>query len=218
MIIDCHGHVSPPLALWAWKANIMAHRGEHGRRPPEMTDEEILYYANKVELSPVGHIDMLDRNGTQLQLLSPAPVSDGTQRQACAGGVLVHGRNQQHHRKNGETHPGSLRRHMRAAASGWRAHRERAPGAGALRKKIGGSRVVCSIRTRTKTAAKRRRRWAIGIGIRSMKSFASSTFLLTSMLPDRIPNARPTRFTSSTRNRSPFTDWSIPTCSRTFLI
>ena len=77
MIIDCHGHVSPPLALWAWKANIMAHRGEHGGRPPEMTDEEILYHANKVELSPVGHIDMLDRNGTQLQLLSPRPFQMG---------------------------------------------------------------------------------------------------------------------------------------------
>jgi OH-DDVA meta-cleavage compound hydrolase len=73
MIIDCHGHVSPPAELWAYKANLMSHRGEHGRRMPELTDEEILRAANKVEMAPCGHLDMLDRVGTHLQLLSPRP-------------------------------------------------------------------------------------------------------------------------------------------------
>jgi 4-oxalmesaconate hydratase len=73
MIIDCHGHVSPPSDLWAYKANILSHRGEHGRRMPEVSDEEILHYANRVEMAPAGHIDMLDRVSTQLQLLSPRP-------------------------------------------------------------------------------------------------------------------------------------------------
>jgi OH-DDVA meta-cleavage compound hydrolase len=73
MIIDCHGHVSPPTELWAFKAHILSHRGEHGRRMGEVTDEEILHYANKVEMAPCGHIDMLDRVGTDLQLLSPRP-------------------------------------------------------------------------------------------------------------------------------------------------
>jgi OH-DDVA meta-cleavage compound hydrolase len=73
MIIDCHGHVSPPTELWAFKAHILSHRGEHGRRMGEVTDEEILHYANKVEMAPCGHIDMLDRVGTDVQLLSPRP-------------------------------------------------------------------------------------------------------------------------------------------------
>lgn len=73
MIIDCHGHVSPPAELWAYKALIMSHRGEHGRKMAEVTDEEILHYANKVEMAPCGHIDMLDRVKTDMQLISPRP-------------------------------------------------------------------------------------------------------------------------------------------------
>ncbi|HVO94273.1 MAG TPA: amidohydrolase family protein [Terriglobales bacterium] len=73
MIIDCHGHVSAPAELWTYKANILSHRGEHGRRMAEVTDEEILFYANKKEMAPCGHLDMLDRAGTTMQLLSPRP-------------------------------------------------------------------------------------------------------------------------------------------------
>lgn len=60
MIIDCHGHVSAPAELWVYKAHILSHRGEHGRKMPEVTDEEILHYANKKEMAPVGHLDMFD--------------------------------------------------------------------------------------------------------------------------------------------------------------
>ena len=73
MIIDCHGHVSPPAELWVYKAHIMSHRGEHGRKMPDVTDEDILFYANKKEMAPAGHLDMLDRYGTDMQLLSPRP-------------------------------------------------------------------------------------------------------------------------------------------------
>jgi len=73
MIIDCHGHVSPPAELWAYKASILSHRGEHGRRINEITDAEILHYANKVEMAPCGHMDMLHRVGTDMQMLSPRP-------------------------------------------------------------------------------------------------------------------------------------------------
>ncbi len=73
MIIDCHGHVSPPTELWAYKASILSHRGEHGRRMAEVSDEEILHAANKKEMAPCGHLDMLDRVGTTMQLLSPRP-------------------------------------------------------------------------------------------------------------------------------------------------
>lgn len=73
MIIDCHGHLSPPPELWVYKSHIISHRGEHGRRMPEVSDEDILYYANKKEMAPCGHLDMLDAVGTDLQLLSPRP-------------------------------------------------------------------------------------------------------------------------------------------------
>lgn len=73
MIIDCHGHVSAPLELWAYKASLLSHRGEHGRKMPEITDEEILRYANKKEMAPCGHLDMLDRVGVDVQLMSPRP-------------------------------------------------------------------------------------------------------------------------------------------------
>jgi 4-oxalmesaconate hydratase len=73
MIIDCHGHVSPPAELFAYKALIMSHRGEHGRKIAEISDEDILYYANKKEMAPCGHLDMLDHVKTDMQLISPRP-------------------------------------------------------------------------------------------------------------------------------------------------
>ncbi|MBL8552110.1 MAG: amidohydrolase [Hyphomonadaceae bacterium] len=73
MIIDCHGHVSAPAELWVYKSLLLSHRGEHGRRFPEVSDAEILAAANKKEMAPCGHLDMLDRVGTNLQLLSPRP-------------------------------------------------------------------------------------------------------------------------------------------------
>lgn len=73
MIIDCHGHVSAPAELWAYKASILSHRGFHGRGKVNVTDEELRIAANKKEMAPVGHIDMLKKNGTDRQLLSPRP-------------------------------------------------------------------------------------------------------------------------------------------------
>jgi 4-oxalmesaconate hydratase len=73
MIIDCHGHVSAPAELWAYKALILSHRGAHGRGKVNVTDDEIRIAANKKEMAPVGHLDMLKRVGTDMQLLSPRP-------------------------------------------------------------------------------------------------------------------------------------------------
>ena len=33
MIIDIHGHVTAPDKLYVYKANILSHRGAHGRGP-----------------------------------------------------------------------------------------------------------------------------------------------------------------------------------------
>ncbi|MDB5728013.1 MAG: ligY, partial [Noviherbaspirillum sp.] len=73
MIIDCHGHVSAPAELWAYKAGILSHRGAHGRGKVSISDEELIAAANKKEMAPVGHLDMLKRNGTDMQLISPRP-------------------------------------------------------------------------------------------------------------------------------------------------
>jgi len=73
MIIDCHGHVSAPAELWAYKAFILSHRGSHGRGKVSVSDEEIREAVNRKEMAPVGHLDMLDRAGINMQLISPRP-------------------------------------------------------------------------------------------------------------------------------------------------
>ena len=73
MVIDCHGHVSAPAELWAYKASVLSHRGAHGRGKVEVTDDEIRRAANKKEMAPVGHLDMLKRVRTDVQLISPRP-------------------------------------------------------------------------------------------------------------------------------------------------
>ena len=73
MIIDCHGHVSAPAELWAYKALVLSHRGFHGKGSVRVSDDELRTAANRREMAPVGHIDMLKKNGTDMQLLSPRP-------------------------------------------------------------------------------------------------------------------------------------------------
>lgn len=73
MIIDCHGHVSAPAELWAYKATLLSHRGSHGPGRLEISDDQLRAAANKKEMGPCGHLDLLKRNGTDLQMLSPRP-------------------------------------------------------------------------------------------------------------------------------------------------
>ncbi len=73
MIIDCHGHVSAPAELWAYKATLLAHRGSHGRGGVKISDEELIAAANKAEHWPAGHLDLLQRHRTDRQLISPRP-------------------------------------------------------------------------------------------------------------------------------------------------
>lgn len=73
MIIDCHGHVSAPAELWAYKSLVLSHRGSHGRGGVNVSDDELRIAANKKEMAPCGHLDMLNRHGTDLQLISPRP-------------------------------------------------------------------------------------------------------------------------------------------------
>ena len=73
MIIDCHGHVSAPAELWAFKATQLASRGTHGRGGVKVTDDDIHAAVNKAEIGPLGHLDYLKHHGTDMQLLSPRP-------------------------------------------------------------------------------------------------------------------------------------------------
>jgi 4-oxalmesaconate hydratase len=73
MIIDCHGHVSAPVEHWAHKALLLSHRGEHGKRPPALSDEQLIAALHKPEIGPCGHLEALNEAGTRVQLISPRP-------------------------------------------------------------------------------------------------------------------------------------------------
>jgi 4-oxalmesaconate hydratase/OH-DDVA meta-cleavage compound hydrolase len=73
MIIDCHGHVSAPAELWAYKASVMSHRGAHGKGKVEVSDDDIRRAVNRKEMAPKGHLDMLKTVGVDMQLVSPRP-------------------------------------------------------------------------------------------------------------------------------------------------
>lgn len=73
MIIDCHAHVSAPTQLWAYKANLLAARGSHGRGGVHVSDEEIMAGLHHKGPWPYGHLEYLDHVHTDLQLISPRP-------------------------------------------------------------------------------------------------------------------------------------------------
>ena len=75
MIIDVHGHVTAPDALYAWKANLLAHRGAHGVRPPGISDDELreAWLAPHPSFGNVSHLNHLDGAGINVQLISPRP-------------------------------------------------------------------------------------------------------------------------------------------------
>jgi predicted TIM-barrel fold metal-dependent hydrolase len=75
MKIDVHGHVSAPESLYAYKANLLAHRGAHGRGTAGVTDETLraaLTTPNK-SFGGKSHLEHLDEAGVDLQLISPRP-------------------------------------------------------------------------------------------------------------------------------------------------
>jgi len=73
VIIDCHGHVSAPAQLWAYKAGLLASRGSHGRGGVKVTDDEMRSALNAAEIGPKSHLDALTHHGTDVQLISPRP-------------------------------------------------------------------------------------------------------------------------------------------------
>jgi predicted TIM-barrel fold metal-dependent hydrolase len=75
MRIDVHGHVSAPEGLYAYKANLLAHRGAHGRGGTHLSDDDLraaLHAPNRA-FGNVSHLEHLDAAGIDLQLISARP-------------------------------------------------------------------------------------------------------------------------------------------------
>jgi OH-DDVA meta-cleavage compound hydrolase len=72
MIIDAHGHVTAPDSLYVYKAQLLSHRGAHGRHYG-VTDEDIKKALNAPVFGGSSHLDQLKEVGTDLQLNSPRP-------------------------------------------------------------------------------------------------------------------------------------------------
>jgi predicted TIM-barrel fold metal-dependent hydrolase len=75
VIIDVHGHVTAPMRLYAYKSELLASRGSHGKGRLSFTDEQIRE-ALEAPMPPFGglsHLDHLDAVGIDLQLTSPRP-------------------------------------------------------------------------------------------------------------------------------------------------
>jgi 4-oxalmesaconate hydratase len=74
MVIDVHGHLTAPDSLYAYKANILSHRGSHGRGKVEISDDEMIAFLNAPTFGTgKSHLGLLKEVGTDLQLLSPRP-------------------------------------------------------------------------------------------------------------------------------------------------
>jgi 4-oxalmesaconate hydratase len=66
MHVDVHGHVSAPLALYAYQAQLISARAFHGKGRVAASDEEIIDAARP-------HLAILDRLSIDQQFISPRP-------------------------------------------------------------------------------------------------------------------------------------------------
>jgi OH-DDVA meta-cleavage compound hydrolase len=74
MVIDVHGHLTAPDSLYVYKANILSHRGSHGRGKVEVSDDEMIAFLNEPTFNTgKSHFGLLKEVGTDMQLLSPRP-------------------------------------------------------------------------------------------------------------------------------------------------
>ncbi len=73
MIIDSHGHVTAPEKLYVYKANVLSHRGAHGRGSHGASDEEIKGALNAPVFGGSSHLQQLKEVGTDMQIISPRP-------------------------------------------------------------------------------------------------------------------------------------------------
>ena len=67
-VVDIHGHVTAPLALYAYQAGLMSARAFHGKGSIRATEEEVLAAA-------IPHVQRLEDYGISRQFISPRPYS-----------------------------------------------------------------------------------------------------------------------------------------------
>ena len=73
-VIDIHGHVSAPDALYAYKAGLLSHRGAHGRGRVGASDAQIREAMEKPSAAHgPSHLEQLDQAGIDVQVISPRP-------------------------------------------------------------------------------------------------------------------------------------------------
>lgn len=70
MIIDAHAHLVAPEALYAYRAALLADGGYHSSKP-QISDDALAQ-------SAAGNVAIMDKVGTDLQLLSPRPFHLGS--------------------------------------------------------------------------------------------------------------------------------------------
>jgi 4-oxalmesaconate hydratase len=73
MIIDAHAHLVAPPALYAYRSNLMAARGQYGFYKGEVSDSDLAKSAAQ-------NVAIMDAVGTDVQVLSPRPF------------MMIHGR------------------------------------------------------------------------------------------------------------------------------
>jgi OH-DDVA meta-cleavage compound hydrolase len=74
MVIDVHGHLTAPDSLYVYKANILSHRGSHGKGEIKISDDEMIAFLNEPTFGTgKSHFGLLKEVGTDVQLLSPRP-------------------------------------------------------------------------------------------------------------------------------------------------
>src|SRR5262249_725131 len=73
MVIDAHAHVTAPDSLYVYKAQILAHRGGHGRGAVGATDADITNALNSPVFGGSSHLAQLKEAGIDMQIISPRP-------------------------------------------------------------------------------------------------------------------------------------------------
>src|SRR5690606_27052576 len=56
-----------------YKSLLLSHRGEHGKKVPPISDDDLINALHKREIGPCSHMEALDKAGTRIQLISPRP-------------------------------------------------------------------------------------------------------------------------------------------------
>ena len=170
MIIDSHGHVTAPDSLYVYKAQILAHRGAHGRGGNLANDEDVREALNSPVFGGSSHLGQLKEVGTDLQLISPRPYQMMTSESPRLVQWFVEETNNII-AKQVELYPDTFRGVCGLPLTPGVSPKAVRAVSGEVRQGTGLRRLPAQSRIRASAAATKRRRSAIGSGIRSTRSW-----------------------------------------------